>query len=165
MAPAQILVPLRRSDRIELFLPYVEQISQPGMRVVFLVQLGRSGFRELSGQLFDIHSGIRSAYLPERSCDVDAVENGRRSAEQQVNAACQSLRERGVQLEIHSYAGPLQRVVQQYLENQNVQLVMMRPNANWVADLLRKIGSVFRFLKSPVAPPVLLLHPTNIPER
>jgi hypothetical protein len=165
MAPAQILIPLRRSDPIELFLPYVEQISQPGMRVVFLVQLGRSGFRELSGQLFDIYTGIRSAYLPERSCDEDAVENGRRSAEQQVKAACQSLRERGVQLEIHSYGGPLQRVVQQYLENQNVQLVMMRPSANWVADLLRKIGSVFRFLKSPAAPPVLLLHPTNIPER
>ena len=73
--------------------------------------------------------------------------------------------ERGVQIEIHSYGGPLQRAVQQYLETQNVQLVMMRPNANWVADLLRKIGSVFRFLKSPVAPPVLLLHPTNIPER
>ncbi|HET8917859.1 MAG TPA: hypothetical protein VFN58_07435 [Candidatus Binatia bacterium] len=165
MVPAQILVLLRRSDPIELFLPYVEQISQPGMRVVFLVQLGRSGFRELSGQLSDIHAGMRSAYLPETSCDEDAVENRIRSAEQQVNAACQSLRQRGVQLEIHSYGGPLQRVVQQYLENQNVQLVMMRPSANWVADLLRKIGSVFRFLKSPAAPPVLLLHPTNIPER
>lgn len=163
--PVQILVPLRRSDRIELFLPYVEQISQPGMKVVFLVQLGRSGFRELTGQLLAIHTGIQSAYLPERICEEDAVENRRRSAEQQVKAACQSLRERGVKLEIHSYGGSLQRVVQQYLENQNVQLVMMRPSANWVADFLRKIGSVLRFLKSPVAPAVLLLHPTNISER
>ena len=113
------------------------------MRVVFLVQLGRSGFRELSGQLSDIHAGMRSAYLPETSCDEDAVENRIRSVEQQVNAACQSLRERGVQLEIHSYGGPLQRVVQQYLENQNVQLVMMRPSANWVADFCARSDLFF----------------------
>jgi hypothetical protein len=75
MMPAQILVPLRGSDRIELFLPYVEQISRPGMRVVFPVRLGRSGFRELTGQLLAIHTGIRSAYLPERICEEDAVEN------------------------------------------------------------------------------------------
>src|SRR5262245_61088888 len=165
MRTAQILVPLRTSDRIELFLPYVEQISQPGMRVVFLVELGQSGFTELTGQLLTIHTGVRSTDLPGRICEEDAAENKRRSAEQQVHAACQSLRERGVKLEIHYYGGPLQTVVQQYLESQNVRLVIMRPSANWMTDVLRKIGSFFRFLKPPVAAPVLLLHPTNISER
>jgi hypothetical protein len=158
----QILVPLRRSDRIELFLPYIEQIAQPGIKVVFLVHLGLSGFKELAGQLLALHTGIRSAYLPERICEEDAVENRRRFAERQVNAACQLLRERGVKLEVHGYGGPLQTIVRQYLEKENIQLVMMRPSTNWLADSLRKIASVCRFLNPPIAPPVLLLHPSNM---
>jgi hypothetical protein len=131
------------------------------MKVVFLVQLGRNGLEELLPN----HTGIGARYLPKRISDEDAVDNRRQSAEQPVEAACQSLREKGVKLEIHSYGGPLERVVQQYLEDQNVQIVMMRPSVNRVADFLRKIGSVFRFFKSPVAPPVLLLHPTDVSER
>jgi hypothetical protein len=160
----QILVPLRRSDRVELFLPYFEQIARPGSKVVFLVELGRSGFKELAGQLLAFHTGIRSAYLLERVCKED-VENRRRSAEQQVNSACRSLRERGVKFEVHGYVGPLQTIVHQYLEKENVQLVMMRPTTNWLADSLRKIASVFRFLNPPTAPPVLLLHPSDMGER
>jgi len=102
MRIAKILVPLRRSDRIELFLPCVEQISQPGMKVVFLVQLGQSGFRELTSQLLAIHTGIRSAYLPERICEEDAVANKRRSDEQQLHVARQSLREKDVKLGINN---------------------------------------------------------------
>ena len=83
MRTAKILVPLRKSDWIGLFLPYVEQISQPGMKVVFLVQLGQSGFQELTSQLLAIHTGILSAYLPERICEEDALVSKRRSDEQQ----------------------------------------------------------------------------------
>ena len=158
----QILVPLRRSDRIELFLPYIEQIAQPGIKVVFLVHLGLSGFKKLAGQLLALHTAVRSAYLPERICEEDAVENRRRFAEQQGNAACQLLRERGVKLEVHGYGGQLQTIVRQYLEKENIQLVMMRPSTNWLADSLRKIASVFRFLNPPIAPPVLLLHRINM---
>ena len=165
MRAAKILVPLRKSDWIELFLPYVEQISQPGMRVVFLVQLGQSAFRELTSQLLAMHTGIRSTCLPEKICEKDAVENKGQSAEQQLHAACQSLRERGVKLEIHYYGGPLQSVVQQYLQTENVQLVMMRPSSNWITDLFCTIAAVLRFLKPPVVPPVLLFHPTNISGR
>jgi hypothetical protein len=90
------------------------------------------------------------------------VENRRRSAEQQINSACRSLRERGVNFEVHGYVGPLQTIVHQYVEKENVQLVMMRPSTNWLADSLRKIASAFRFLNPPIAPPVLLLHPSEV---
>ena len=32
----QILVPLERDDRVEEIIPYIEQVTQPGMEVVFL---------------------------------------------------------------------------------------------------------------------------------
>jgi hypothetical protein len=158
----QILVPLRRSDRIELFLPYIEQITHPGIKVVFLVQLGPSGCKALAGQLLAIHTGIQSAYLPERICEEDGVEKRRHLTEQQVNAACQSLRARGVKLEVHGYGGSLQRVVRRYLEKEHVQLVMMRPSSNWLAGSLRVIASAFRFWNQPIAAPVLLLHPSSL---
>lgn len=34
---AKILVPLKRHDRIEAIIPYIAQVTQPGMRVVFLI--------------------------------------------------------------------------------------------------------------------------------
>ena len=161
----QIIVPLRGSDRVEVFLPYVEQIVQPGMKVVFLAPLGLSGFKELTGHLLAIHTGIQPAYLPERICNEDVVENRRRSAERQVDSACLALRARGVKLEVHVYRGSLERIVQDYLKKEDVHLIMMRPSHSWLTEYLRKLGSALRFLKSPVVPPVLLLHPSNIAER
>jgi hypothetical protein len=163
MMAGQIIVLLRGSDRVELFLPYVEQIAQPGMKVVFLVPLGLRGFKELIGQL--VATGIRAACLPERICKEDVVEHRRLSAEQQVDSACPELRARGVKFEVHVCGGPLQRIVEDYLKKENVHLIMLRPSHSWIAEYLRKLGWVFRFLKPPVVPPVLLLHPSNIGER
>lgn len=69
----QILVPLSGSDRIELFLPYVKQIAQPGMKVVFLVHLGASRFKELTNQLLAIHTGIQPAFLPGQTSEQAVV--------------------------------------------------------------------------------------------
>jgi hypothetical protein len=41
--PSQILVPLKRSDRVEQFLPYIDQVAQPGIQIVFLVPYGSAG--------------------------------------------------------------------------------------------------------------------------
>jgi hypothetical protein len=64
MTPGKIIVPLRGSDRIEQFLPYIEQVAQQGMKVVFLVHFGVSHFKELTDQLLAIHMGIQPAFLP-----------------------------------------------------------------------------------------------------
>jgi hypothetical protein len=59
----------------------------------------------------------------------------------------------------------LQRIIQEYLKKERIQLVMMRPGYSRVMDYLRGLGSIFRFLKPPVVPPVLLLHPSNLADR
>ena len=161
----QILVPLRGSDRIEQFLPYIEQVAQPGMKVVFLVHCGLSGFKELTDQLLAIHTGIRPAFLPGQSSEAAVVEDTKRSAQQRVLSACEVLRNRGITVDVNVYAGRLRRVVKEYLEKEDVHLVMMRPNVDRVAGYLRKFGSLLRFFKPATVPPVLLLHPSNIVER
>ena len=165
MHTGQIIVPLRGSDRVELFLPYVEQIVQPGMKVVFLVPLGLSRMRELTGQLLAIHTGMQPACLPQGICEEDVVEYRRLSAEQRVNSACPELRARGVKLEVHVYKGPLQKIVQEYVKNESVHLIMMRPSRSRFMEVVRGLGSIFHFLKPPVLPPVLLLHPGKLAER
>jgi len=47
----QILIPLSGTDRIEKVLPYLEQSAHVGVKVVFVVHYGLSGFRELMDQL------------------------------------------------------------------------------------------------------------------
>jgi hypothetical protein len=40
----KILVPLKRHDRVEEMIPYIEKVTQPGTSVVFLVHHPASGF-------------------------------------------------------------------------------------------------------------------------
>ena len=159
----QILVPLRGSDQIEQFLPYIERVAQPGMRVVFLFHFGFSGFKELTDQLLAIHTGIRPAFLPGKS-SVDMVENKRRSVERKLLPACELLQHRGIRIDVNVCAGRLQTVVQEYLKKEEVHLVMMRPAGNRLMGYLRKISRIPGFVKPPTVPPVLLLHPSNIAE-
>ena len=160
MTPGKIIVPLRGSDRIEQFLPYIEQVAQHGMKVVFLVHFGVSHFQELTDQLLAIHMGIQPAFLPGQSEEA-IVEDARRSAQQRVLVACETLWKKGVTVDVSIYSGRLRRVVRDYLEKEDVYLVMIHPNLDRVARYLCKIGSAFRF-KPATVPPVLLLHPSDI---
>jgi hypothetical protein len=165
MLTEQILVPLRRHDRVEEFLPYVEDIARPGMTVVFLVYLGRSGLKELTDQLLAIHTGIGPELLPAMSSAEKTVGNRRRLAEAQITAACLALRNRGVRIEVNVYAGRLQRIIDGYLQKQDVQFIMMRPSGSRMMRFLRNHGSMSRFVKLSPVPPVLLLHPSNTAQR
>jgi 23S rRNA C2498 (ribose-2'-O)-methylase RlmM len=44
---AQILVPLKKHDRIEEIVPYIEKVTEPGASVVFLVHHPVNGFKWL----------------------------------------------------------------------------------------------------------------------
>jgi hypothetical protein len=156
MGPGQIIVPLRGSDRIEQFLPYIEQVAQPGMKIVFLVHFDVSRFKELTDQLLAIHTGIQPAFLPAQSED-GIVEDARRSVQYRVLSACETFRKKGITVDVNIYAGPLRRVVNDYLKKEDVYLVMMRPNLDRVAAYLCKIGSAFRSFKPAIVPPVFLL--------
>ena len=165
MLTEQILVPLRRHDRVEEFLPYVEDIARAGMTVVFFVYLGRSGFKELTDQLLAIHTGIQPQLLPATISEGTGLESRRRSAEAQISAACRALWNRGVKIEVNVYAGSLQRIISGYLQKQDVQFIMMRPGASRVMQYLRTWVSMSRFAKPSPVPPVLLVHPSNTAQR
>ena len=161
----QILVPLRGSDRIEQFLPYIEQVAQPGMKVVFLVHLRPQPFQGIDRSIAGDPYGHSARLSTGQSSEEGIVEDVRRSAQQRVISACEVLRTRGVTVDVNIYAGRLRRVVKEYLEKEDVHLVIMRPNMDRLTACLRKIGSLLRFFKPTTVPPVRLLHPSSIAGR
>ena len=44
---AKILVPLKKHDRVEEIVPYIEKVAEPGASVVFLVHHPVNGFKWL----------------------------------------------------------------------------------------------------------------------
>jgi hypothetical protein len=134
------------------------------MKVVFLVHVGVSRFKELTDLLLAIHTGIRPAFLPGQSSEAAVVENTSGYARQRVLSACEVLRNRGITVDVNVYAGRLRRVVKEYLEKEEVHLVMMRPAGNVLMGYLRTISRVLHFVRAPTVPPVLLLHPSSTAE-
>jgi len=61
----QVLVPLKRNDRVEEIISYVEKVNQPGMEVVFLV-------RYPADRLMIDYRGDFKSY---DSSDIDSSEN------------------------------------------------------------------------------------------
>ena len=161
----QILVSLRRSDRIEEILPYVEQIAQPGMKVVFLVHCGFRGFQDLLDQLLAVNAGITPAHLPGKNTR-DSWQSRKHFVREEVLCACTGLTNGGIKIGVNVYAGRLAGVVREFIANEDIDLVLMGPRAgDRLRNLLRKMGPLAPLFKAPVFSPVLLLHPNHTVER
>jgi nucleotide-binding universal stress UspA family protein len=162
----QLLVPLRGSDRIEQFLPYIEQIARPGVKVVFLVHLGTGRFQEIFDQLVAIHTGSAPALLSVRNADPESLNRRSRLIREKILLRCEALRKRGVEISVGLFAGSLRTAVREFAQKENVQLVIMRgATRNWLARILRKVGSVLHFFRPQTLPPVLLFHPSSFAGR
>jgi hypothetical protein len=160
MVAGQILISLRGSDRIEQFLPYIEKVAQPGTKIIFLVHYGLTAFKELTDQVFSVCAGITTRA---GNGDEEQLKRRTRSAEVAILPACVALREKGMEITVSVFAGPLHKVVRGYSQKEDIDLIMMHPGAgNWVVRSLRKIGSLSHFFRPQALPPVLVFHPSSI---
>ena len=103
----QILVPLRRNDRIEDVVPYLEQIARPGSRVILLIHYSVEGIDWLQSK--STISVIKEQKLVDKNTFL----------------ALEPLRERDVMVALDIYAGPLRKVVKQYTLRGDIDLVMI----------------------------------------
>jgi hypothetical protein len=104
----QILVPLRKRDRIEDALPYLEQITGPGCKVTLLIHYSVQGLDWFQGES-----------MP------SVVEEQKLVAENNTFLALERLRQREVKVALDIYAGPLRKVVKQYTLRGDIDLVMI----------------------------------------
>ena len=117
----QILVPLRRNDKIDDVVPYLEQIAQPGCKVTLLV-----------------HYSVENLDCFQSKLAASVIEEQKLVAEKDTFLALEPLRERDVKVALDIYAGPLKKVVKQYTRTGDIDLVMFAAGGkSWIGRLFQ----------------------------
>jgi hypothetical protein len=144
----QILVPLRRGDKIEDVVPYLDQITRSGCKVTLLIHYSVEG-------LDWFQSKSRTSVIKEQK-----LVTGKNNF-----LALEPLREKGVMVALDIYAGPLRKVVKQYTLRGDIDLVMMVAGSrSRIGKLLHNCLLFLNFSALSKSASVLLLHP-DISER
>jgi len=156
----KILVPLKRYDRVEEVIPYIEKITQPGTSVVFLIHHPVSSFKWLQAYCGIMQCGLDNALMLRKMVESYAVKARRQLAQQKVFQTCEALHRLGVKTAVEVYSGSLKKTLNGYVRNGDVDLVIMRPRVELrITRSIKKIFARWSGFKRPSVPPVLLLHP------
>ncbi len=122
----KILVALKRNDRLEEIIPYIEKIAQPGMKVVFLLRYPVAGdFLWLGDHCVTTESPREAMLAGRRIMQRYSWEVQRALAEQKVLIAREALRRKEIEVAVEIYTDSLRRVVRHYTATGDVHLIMM----------------------------------------
>ncbi len=157
----KILVTLKRHDRIEEIIPYVEKVAQPGMRVVFLIRSQVDGLEYLLDYVATMQTGLQKTLAAMKMAKrYSLLEAERQLVKQKVFPPREALHKRGVEVAVDVCTGHLKKVVRSYTLNGDVHLIMQRAgNGHPLVNLLRWTTDPSGLFKRHTLSPVLLLHP------
>ena len=123
----KILVPLKKGDRVEELIPYIKEVTQPGMSVVFLVHHPVKRFNWLQAYCGVMEGVTDNALILWRMAESYSVETRRRLAQQRVFHTCEALRQLGMKIAVEVYTGGLKEVLRSHVRNGDVELVVAKP--------------------------------------
>ncbi len=156
----QILVPLKRHDRIEGIIPYLEEVAKPGMKVVFLIPYPVESWLYLKDHWVTTESAREAMLAGRKLMEKYSWEVQKGLAEQKVSLAREALNRMGVKVGVDVYTGSLRRVVADYAANRDVHLIVVRAGSDHpLIRLLRRTILAPWSFKRPGSPAVLFLHP------
>lgn len=166
----QILVALKSEDRLGQMIPYIEEIAQPGMKVVFLI-----GFHPGAASKAPRYDSLALNCLEDVQFAADlekpgspnenvsgSMEEPSLSTEHKVFLALEALHKRGVEIAVDVYAGSLKRVVKNYINKGNVHFIMKRVGkGSAIMQFVRRAFPFFGSFNRRTFSPVILLHSTH----
>lgn len=162
----QILVPVKRRNQIKHVIPYLDEIAEPGMKVVFLVWSSACIWPWMNGHLTAMHTGNLAALQNWEVVWRYDVERQQRLAEQIVARSAEGLRRRGVEMEVQIYSGGLRTILEHSTRAGNVRLVIIPVrDAFGLIRLGRLLWNAFTLMNRPGFSRVVLLHPNQMAER
>jgi hypothetical protein len=123
----KILVPLKKHDRLEEIVPYIEEVAEPGASVVFLIRHPVSGFKWLQAYAAISQCGIETALAIRRMAESYSRRMRMQLARQKVFSACEALHRLGVTVTVDIYAGSLSKTLSSLVSHEDLQFVVMRP--------------------------------------
>jgi hypothetical protein len=152
----KILVPLGKHDRVEEIIPYIKEVTQPGMSVVFLIHHPVNGFKWLQAYSAIMQCDINNAQAVRRMVESHSAEMNRRLAEQRVFHTCKALHQLGVKISVEVYGGSLRKTLKSYVSNGSVDLIVTRPVIQFaLMSLLQGTVAVWSMFQRPSRSPLL----------
>jgi hypothetical protein len=156
----KILVPLKRHDRVEDVVPYLERVTQPGTSIVFLIHHPVSGFKWLQAYCGIMECGVDNALMLRKMIESYSVKTRRQLAQRKVFQTCQALHRLGVKTTVEIYSGSLTKNLRSYVGNEDGQLILMRSGMGQrIRSFLRSTVSVCGLFQQPASSSALLLYP------
>jgi hypothetical protein len=139
----KILVPLKKHDRLDEIVPYIEEMAEPGASVVFLVRHPVSGFKWLQAYAAISQCGIETALVIRKMIESYSTRMRMQLARQKVFCTCETLLGLGVIVTVDIYAGSLSKTLSSYTSHENVQFVVMQPGIGQrIASYLQGVTSI-----------------------
>ena len=156
----KILVPLKRHDRVEEVIPYIERVTRPGVSVVFLLHHPVNGLKWLQAYCGIMQCGLDNALMLRKMVESYSVKTRRQLAQQKVFQTCQALHRLGVKTAVEVYSGNLTKNLKSYLSEGDADVILMRSGmGQGIRRFLRWTLSVCGLFRPRASQSVLLLYP------
>jgi nucleotide-binding universal stress UspA family protein len=161
----KILVALRRPERIEEIVPYVDNLAGSARQVIFLfhypVELGHY----LRDYWIESESANKVMLAGRKLIDRYSWEAQKGLAEEKVAAACKALREKGIVVEAELYTGSLRERLLEHTKAGDVDWIIMPARAGrWLARLIEGKTALFGRFRWAGSSAVMLLSPKCMAE-
>jgi len=156
----KILVPLKRHDRVEEVVPYIEKVTQPGTSVVFLIHHPVNSFKWLQAYCGIMGCGLERTLAIRRMVESYSVKMRRQLAQQKVFHTCEALHKLGVKGAVEIYTGSLRKTLRRYVLGGDVDLIVIRPGVvHRIMNSFQGMVSIPNMIRQTALSPVLVLNP------
>jgi hypothetical protein len=158
-----ILIVLNPEDNVNVLLRRLERVVKPGNRIVFLVEYQYDVSSWLLAQITLLQTGLENGVAyEERRARLSWDEQKTRAEEDIAKPVRRAFSRIGVEVEVDLYSGSLNAVMERYLENDEVALVVVGASS-WLRRLKIIPASVRNWFvwRRPHHPSVFLMHPED----
>jgi hypothetical protein len=153
----KILVPLRKHDRLNEIVPYIEEVAEPGASVVFLIRHPVSGFKWLQAYAAIAQCGIETAPAIRRMAESYSSRMRMQLARQKVFSACEALHRLGVTVTVDIYASSLSKTLSSYVSHEDAHFVVMQPVIGQrIASYLQGVISIQSIFRHPFSSSIFI---------
>jgi len=155
----RILVPLKKHDRLEEIVPYIEKVAQPGASVVFLIRRPVSGLKWLQAYCGIAQCGLEKNLAVRRMIECYSLKMRRQLFERRVFQTCGALHDMALNIAVDVYTDSLRKALRSYAHRGDAPLVIMQPGIGQrIVSFLQGAVSVRRMAAKPFSPSVMLFH-------
>ena len=153
----KILVPLRKHDRLDEIVPYIEDVAEPGASIVFLIRHPMTGLKWLQAYAAISQCGIETPLAIRRMAESYSRRMRMQLAGQKVFSACEALHRLRVTVTVDIYAGSLSKALSSYASHENVQVVIMQPGIGQrIESYLQGVSSIQSIFRHPFSSSIFI---------